>query len=262
MKHLAGIFIMTVFAFSCNSKNPDIFELGKSDLEESNLRGKVWKIQKTIHRVGDNCRCPAAERDECNQASFVYNEKGNLIESCDIDNNGNIDFTYKYVYNKYGECLEIDRFSGDQLMGKEVNIHDEGKITEVKEFNEKGINEKIYKYEYSNNEVSDGRILNKAGYVIATFHNEYKNGQLVLQMEKDSIGEILSIVNYKWNTHNDKIETITTYPKAKSEYQLTYDYEYDEAGNWVKQTQLFDGEVVKIVMRDSTYYEDNEIVSL
>jgi len=262
MKHLAGLILVALFAFSCNNQNSDLSALRKSDLEESNLKGKVSKIQKTIHTVGDNCRCPAAEKDECSQASFMYNEKGYLIESCDIDNNGNIDFTYKYLYNKHDECLEIDKFSGDQLMGKEVNILKEGRITEVKEFNEMGINEKIYKYEYLNNDVSGGKILNKSGDVVTSFQNEYKNGQLASQMEKDSIGDILSIVKYKWNTHNDKIETITTFPKAESEYQLTYDYEYDEAGNWVKQTLLFNGEVIKIVMREITYYDDNEIVSL
>jgi len=147
-------------------------------------------------------------------------------------------------------------------MGKEVNVHEDGKISEVIAFNENGIKEKICKYEYSNNELSGGKILNKAGNVVTSFQNEYKNGQLVSQTEKDSIGEILSIVNYKWNTQNDKIETITNFPKAESKYQLIYEYEYDEAGNWVKQTQLFNGEVVKIVMRDITYYEDNEIVNL
>ena len=73
MKQLAGLLFVVFFAFSCNSRNSDISELSKSDLASANLKGKVWKIQKTIHRVGDNCRCPAAERDECNQASF--NEK-------------------------------------------------------------------------------------------------------------------------------------------------------------------------------------------
>jgi hypothetical protein len=263
MKQLTGLFFVALFAFCCSSKKSDLSELSKSDLEAANLKGKVWKIQKTIHTVGDNCKCPAAEKDECNQASYVYNEKGNLIESCDIDNNGNIDFTYKYIYDKHDLCVEIDKFSGDILRGKEVNTIQGGKIMEIKTINEAGRMINLYKYKYAGNELSEGKILNKSGNVLTTFHNDYVNEQLTSRTVKDSLGNVLNITKYNWNSNNDKMETITSIPNDNSEYKIIFEYEYDNEGNWIKQTQLFNGEIVKIVMRVITYYDNNnEMVSL
>jgi hypothetical protein len=262
MKQLSGLLLVAFLAFSCSTKKSELTALKKTDLEVANLKGSVWKIQKTIHTVGNKCSCPAAEKEECNQASFVYNEQGNLIESCDIDNNGNIDFTYKYNYDKHGVCKEIEKFSSEQLVDKKENIFEDGKLIEVKVFNGEGINENSCQYRYTGDEVSERKIVNRSGNVVATFHYEYSNGQLVSQMEKDSVGDVLTITTYNRNSKNDKIETITTFPKSKSEYKLIFEYEYDNAGNWIKQTQLYNGELIRIVMREITYYENEELVSL
>jgi hypothetical protein len=250
MKKLIYYAMVVIIAVSCKSEKSNL----QSDLEAANLKGKVWKIEKTIHNANAKSCCPAGQKDECKQALYVYNEKGNLVENSTVDDNGKILITTKYVYNRHDVCSEISKYSGNKLVGKEANILQGDKIIAVKVFDEDGANENIQKYEYSGNEIIGGTTLNKAGEVVSSFHNEYLNGQLDSQTEKDGNGDIATITKYKRNSHNDVIESIFTNPKMNTEYKLTFDYEYDDKGNWIKQTQLYNGEIAGIIMRNITYY--------
>jgi len=51
------------------------------------------------------------------------------------------------------------------------------------------------------------------------------------------------------------IESVFTKSGMNSEYKLTFDYEYDKEGNWIKKTQFYNGEIVVIIMRNITYYK-------
>lgn len=250
MKQFACLLIMTAFFFSCKSGKTNL----QSDLTESNLKGKVWKIEKNIHNADAKVRCACGEREECNQTTYVYNEKGNLAESAAIEIDGKILITSRYIYDRDGACKEIDKYSGEKLVGKEVNILKGDKLMEVTTFDKNGVSENVCKYEYTGDDVSDGTTYNAAGEIVSFFHNEYLNGQLYSQTEKDKSGDITVITKYKRNGNNDVIESIFNNPKINGEYKLTFDYEYDKEGNWIKKTQLFNGKIAGVVMRNITYY--------
>jgi hypothetical protein len=84
MNKIACLSMIAIIAFSCKTEQSQV----KSDLESANLKGKVWKIDKTIHDAEAKCACPAAMKTECNQSQYVYDNNGNLIESNAIDENG------------------------------------------------------------------------------------------------------------------------------------------------------------------------------
>jgi len=251
MKQLAYLLITTFIIFSCKSEKYN----HQSDLQASNLKGKVWKVEKTIHNADEKITtCPCGEREDCKQALSVYNEKGNLDEYTTIDIDGKILVTSRYSYDRNDLCKEIHRYSGEKLVGKELNIFRGDKLIEVKVINADEVTENVYKYEYSGNEVSDGTTLSTSGEIVGSFHNEYSDGQLDSQTKKDNTGNITVITKYKRNTHNDVTESIYTNHSLNSEYKLTFDYEYDSKGNWIKQTQLYNGKIVAIIMRNITYY--------
>jgi len=250
MKQFACLLIISVSILSCNSGKHNL----RSDLNESNLKGKVWKIEKTIHNADAKVRCACGEGDECNQTRSVYNEKGNLAESADIEIDGKILVTSRYIYNSDGACKEIEKYSGEKLVGKEVNIISEDKLMEVKTFDKDGVTENVCKYEYRGDDVSDGTTYNAAGEIVSSFHNEYLNGQLDSQTEKDNKGNITGITKYMRNSNNDVIESAFNNPRMNSENKLTFDYEYDKEGNWIKKTQLYNGKIAGIIMRNITYY--------
>jgi hypothetical protein len=251
MKQLAGILLVLVIAFACNSENSK----PETDLAGANLKGKVAKIQKTIHDANAIPCCPAAEKSDCKQAIYVYNEKGFITESSNLDVDGEIQETSKYIYAKNDVCTEIDKFSGYQLIGKELNTYEGVNLIETKVFDKYGELSTINKYEYTVDGLSKGTTYSKSGEILSSFENIYLNGQLESQTEKDDKGEIVAVSKYKRNTNNDVIETVYTNLRINSGSTLSFDYEYDNAGNWIKKTQVYNGEIMGIILRNIEYFD-------
>jgi hypothetical protein len=250
LRQITGFLMIICLLFSCDSERSNV----KSDLVASNLKGKIWKIQRTIYKVGDKVKCPACQRDNDKNSFYVYDAEGKLIKCSEMDENGDTVLVSRYIYNHQGVCTEIDKYSGGKITGKLVNLLQGGRVTEVKEYNEEGTVENIYKYEYAENEISAGKVLNKSGDVVSSFNYEYLNGQICSQIEKNGTGDLWTVTKYKRNSNNDIIETIKSYPNDASEYKPTFEYEYDNLRNWVKQTQYYEGEIAGIVVRNLTYF--------
>lgn len=250
MKKSAVLVMIAIIAFSCKSEQSHV----KSDLAIANLKGNVWKIDKTVHNANGACVCPAATKTECNQAKYVYDKKGKLLVSCTIDENGSTNDSSSYIYNRRGLCSEIAKFSGKKPIGKEVAVVQDGRVTGYKIYNESGIIATTRNYVYSGDEISEEKTLNRDGVVISTIENEYLNGQLVSQTNKDDKGNVQSIYKIKRNASNDIIEYHIIIPTDNKEYQLLYEYEYDSAGNWIKQTRFYDGQIENIVTRNIEYF--------
>jgi hypothetical protein len=250
MRKFFYLSVILPLALSCSSEMKNV----RSDLETSNLKGKVWKIEKTVHNALGKPVCPAAEKDECNNSVFVYNKNGYLTELSELDENGNISSSSKYIYSSKDLCKEIEKYSGNAPKGKEVNVYKNGQLKEVMSFNEQGEPETICSYDYTGQDLTAGKIMNKAGELISSFRNEYSNGQLCKQIALDKSGNPVSITTFIRNEKNDIVEYRVSTPKADSEFKVINEYEYDNLGNWVKKTQKYDGEIVGIVMRNITYY--------
>jgi hypothetical protein len=252
LKQFAGLMMIICLLFSCSSEK----NIVKSDLEASNLKGKIWKIQRTIYKVGDKVKCPACQRDNDKNSFYVYNAEGKLIKCSEMDENGDTVLVSRYIYNHQGVCSEIDKYSGGKLIGKLINVLQGTIVAEAKEYNEAGAIEYIYKYGYTGNEISSGKVLNNSGEVVSSLNYEYLNGQICSQIEKNNTGDLWTVTKYKRNTNNDIVETIKSYPKDTSEYMPSFEYDYDKQGNWIKQTQFFEGQIAGIIVRNITYFNN------
>jgi hypothetical protein len=244
---------IVVFAISCNSESV----IMKTDLDLSNLNGKVWKVEKRIHDASVGCVCPSAQ-DECDQSLTIYDKKGNIAQSFDIDPNGDTAVHLKYLYNKNGICTRIEKFSKERLIGKEVPVFQRGKLIKLKVLDENAECVTTYNYKYSGNDVSqieakdaEGELLNKTVY-------ENKDGKLVSQTETGKDGKVRSNARYIKNENNDNIEMLFSVAGDTSVYRVTYQYEYDAMGNWTKQTKYFKNEISSVVLRNITYYESSD----
>jgi hypothetical protein len=260
MKKIVLISLVYIFAIACKSEryNP------KSDLEASNLKGKVWKIEKTIFRASDKSKCPCSGLNEDKQTFYIYNDKGNLTESSKVDEDGNIVLVSKYLYNRHGVCNEIaDYLPGEKPAGKEVNTITGKKVTEVKVYDEGGKIENTCKYTYSGNELSEGRTYNKAGDPVSSFQNVYLDGQVNTRTDRNILLNISKVTRYKRNTSNDISEYTVTNSSDSTDFKITMEYEYDNQGNWIKQTQVYNGEIQGIILRNITYYtQENQVSKL
>lgn len=251
MKQIAAICLLAATAFSCQNDQSVV----KTHLELANLKGSVRMVDKTVHNAEAKSVCPAADKLEANQSTYVYNKSGNLEESSMIDPNGRVTEVSKYIYNKRGRCIGIDKFTGDTKTGREVPVLDGGKMTELKVYDRDNTNIITYRYVYSGDDISVTRTIDREGNESSSVTNEYVNGELVSQTERDGNGDIKSISRFVRNPSNDVTEYIISVPKNNEEYRFNFEYEYDEAGNWVRQTQYYDGRIVNIVIRNITYFE-------
>jgi hypothetical protein len=140
------------------------------------------------------------------------------------------------------------------VAGKDVPVFDGKKTTGFKSFNANGQIESTLSLTYSGEEVGEESTINADGEIISLVQNEYVNGQLVSQTEKYGNGEVKQINKYIRNANNDIIEYLIILPKDNSQFKFTYNYDYDDAGNWIKQTRLYEGEIEIVVIRNIEYY--------
>lgn len=254
MKKLAELFFIAIIAISCNTK--------KTDLEESNIKGKVWKIQETSFKGEEKFgKYQIGDKNYYGHSLYIFNERGNLIESQVLDRKGKPEDISKFTYNEDNLCIEISAFEDNELKSKQINSFQGKKLVEAKLYDKKGALENTYRYDYRGNVITHGKILNKLGRTVNTFENDLSNELLNSQTVKDSINQVISITKYKRNKNNDLIETLANYPKDSTKYEYTFDYEYDKKNNWTKQYQFDkEGKIESIKVRNIVYYNDLKIV--
>lgn len=245
------ILIFTILA-SCNSP--------KNDLDESNLKGDVWKAQETSYAGEEKYgEYVVGDKNYWGHSYNEFNKLGNLVDSKRFDDDGEITSYSKYKYDKDANCIEIETYVDGELTKKQINKIDKNKIHEVKYFDKDGELESVYRYNYSAKNISDGIILDKNGTITNTFSNDFKNGFFYSQTFKDSIGAIIRHSTFKRNEYGDLIELLTSYPNDTSETKHLFSYDYDAEGNWIKQYQFDeDGKIEDIIIRNIVYYSDEK----
>ncbi len=252
MKKITVLIFIALFAISCNNN--------QTDLEESNIKGKVWKIQETSFEGEEKFgKYQVGDKNYWGNNLYILNEYGNLVESHTLDKKGKSETVSKYSYNENNTCSEISTFSEDELIGKQTNIIQGNKIAKVKLFDEDGELENIYQYEYSGQDLTSGKIFNKENKLTKTFENKYSNGFVEERIVKDSIKEVSAITKYLRNNNGDIIEEIVSYPKDTSENKYLFGYEYDKMKNWIKQFQFDkEGKIENIIVRKIIYFGDSK----
>ncbi len=252
MKHFTLLFIFAFLALSCNQKKS---EPNKSDLELANLKGRVSRVQSTVFQV-KNSVCPAANCGvSCKQTITSYNEKGKIMGTCCINDDGDTVLISKYVYDRRQRCKEIDKYSKDELAGREVNEFDGDNLSRVVVFNEYGEPDNIYKYEYPRSDMSVRRILDSKSEALSSCRYFFVNGQIDSLQEMDVNGNVATITKHFRNENQDVILSRVNYPERDEEVKFSFQYEYDGQHNWTQQKQIFNGDIVQIIVRNILYYE-------
>lgn len=237
------ILMLAALLTSCNSN--------RNDLEKYNLKGKVWKVKETRYY---------GEEKFDGHRLYIFNEDGNLTETQQLDRKGKIEKTTKYSYDENGICAEITTYEDDKVVEKQVNQINNNQIKETQVFDNKGKLKSKYQYAYSGADISGGRVFNSDGGLHVTFQNKLSSGLLTKQIVKDSLEEISSIRIYERNKEGDIITQKIQFPKDTIEYVYTFQYDYDEKGNWLKQYQFDeDGKIDNILVRKIVYYDKSKV---
>jgi len=170
---------------------------------------------------------------------YEYNEKNQCIKEDEYE--GKIKYTTTYTYNDKGLCSEqiwSDAVGGTKILTETFKYNDAGKVTE-------------FKCDWA---VDD--TLEAQDYTITKMYNA-KN-QLFVSTQTNGAGVTTSSAMFRYDDKGNETEmliiSVDIRTKITKEEKISYTYEYDTTGNWIKKTSFAEGVVDYTEERVITYY--------
>jgi len=237
-------------------------------------------IRYDYHYVYDTASNPIEEfyGNERFTAVNQYNSLGKLIECSTFEEGGELYLRYMYSYNAAGQDLENKVYNNTGILVEKVNYLYDGNgklMEEVQELEEGKFGYRyVYRYDAVGNETEkisyrfDGSIESKVNSdydiysnLIATkgdgFESEFeynKKGNLVQEIEKE--GNVFKFRSlYTYDEYDNLLKSAFFNAKGDHFFGSSYVYEYDEQGNWIKETKYnFENFAETIRERTISYY--------
>lgn len=182
---------------------------------------------------------PGADENH-NPVFYTYNEKGLLIQEY---------HNYKFANTWHRTSYEYDE-RGNTILCRTEGSHLDYYLEQTSVYNEKNI---LVESKY----ISEGELKNWSKYDldakgnIIRVHKLDKEGKVILSQDHKPVTDA--------NGYPIKFET----PKKKKDKNISYLFENDSHGNWVKKTEMYDKLVNFITIREIIYYgEDFNVVPL
>ncbi len=212
----------------------------------------------------------------CQRYSYRYNNEERIVEECLLDENNIVTTRYTFAYDAAGNVTERCYTNEHGSFSGTTNSYDEHHrliATQWYSSDDLRCGRTDYQYEAgrlvqetmtSGHLIPDDRTttLEQNGVVQQVHyrynyehtlyrhrHHYYPDGQLQKSNEEhyDEQGNPVQQIQ----RHYDTLGNLLRHRQNENE---TY-YQYDAQGNWVRRTQLIDGEEMETVVRDITYYE-------
>jgi serine/threonine protein kinase len=261
----------------------------KNDWTELGLKGKVLSCTEIY--FGAEARFGKIKKGEWNGEKHIYffNINGNKNKEEYFSNQtGGLNLKEFYQYNNKGKIIERISFDNNgKLRNKETFKYDEKDTLIEDDFydeNGKLVLKSIYHYDPNANRIADNYSSN--GNLCTKSVNQYDlKGNLLVEILYDSTGstiakdtyqydkddnlfveihyyshhyfgdKLVKRINYKYSNGNNLIEEKFFDEKGSILGELTYKYEFDKYGNWIKQISFLDGKPSSITERILKYFE-------
>ena len=280
MRAIILLFLFNLWLIEC--ENPK----KKSDLEKLGFKGKVKSVE-TIYYYAVEKSGKITKGDTSTKAFYLFNKQGNLQEKLTdfyygsqyktkyvYDSQNNL--IQNYIYDSYGDLdkkiiykndnkgnkiEELIYDENDSLIKKYTYVYDlRGNLKKEFEYNPQGLkSKKTYKYDlkgnlkkekfYRSNGELDGKYIYKydsQGKVIAKYWFTTKVWLTLKLTYKNT---------YKYNSQGDLIEEILYKNDGSIENKRSYEYEYDNQGNWIRAIEYDTKEKPQyIIIRKIEYY--------
>ena len=248
MKQILYIIICLITLSACSDK--------RNGLDELNLKGDVVKYYQTQYEAEEKFgKWELGDKSYYGHSLMIFNDDGFVKEQQSLNKDGSIDMRYVNSF-KDGLLSETSSFDeNDKLKAKSVYNSSGGKIVSSKEYDEEGKLEREINYNYKGELIASVEIL-KNGTVTSKFENFFSGDQLDKQIHYDSLGQVSSISKYKRNSNDDISKYQSLDEGGKVDYEVEWEYEYDDKGNWIKQYDKNDGKIENISVRKIIYKED------
>lgn len=213
----------------------------KTDWSKKNLKGKV----KIIKMFSVNTLT----------ITYHYNQNG-YIASTEA---GNIQSKYHYNHNHLLTDIETEYFQNGSKVKwvlSRYQYDQKGNQVEEKTFGIDGVlSSKTLNTFDSNNRLIEAKTFG-ANDILLMVSNFDTQGIRTTTTTYDMNGQVISTSEIK-NDDNGNIvyiKTLSNVNGIRNENIVTYTYQYDTQGNWIRQTQNSNGIEVIIIKREITYY--------
>lgn len=210
-----------------------------------------------------------------------FNNNGFITEITNYNRSGNISQKSVCIFDEDGKLTKINKYDeyGDEIQRTVYTYNENKKVTKIVDYDKSGKIICTNKYELEGDKVTKHQFISeysKGNYDM----NEYKGNTLVKSVEYDKNGKptgeykefenekIKKIVQKDYTvifTYNDKglctsvdngqLISTNSYSVEKGE-SYTYDYEYDDKGNWVRKIERKkDSQIAtRIFVREIEYF--------
>ena len=192
-----------------------------------------------------------------NKTKFIYDDKGRLKEEHFYFKEPTVQFRNVYDYDDEGRKIKDARYKGEELDYTTLFTY-EGNNLASRETTEGTENKpvRIEKFSYDAN----GNLAKE--YMFDAFDksetiDEYKydSNKNMIQRTLTENKKVVFETTNEYDTKGNLSKTITVDAENTPIQQLSYTYEYDDKGNWIKKTVYKNDEPFVIVERNITYFE-------
>ena len=205
----------SIYAAEEKSGEIVIVELKKYSISQFDSKGKMIE-EKEYNSEGEQLRITKYQHDDQGNRT-VYNSDGELI------------YKSKYHYDSKGNTIEEDMYDSEGELGRQIKSQydSDSKLIEKVSYGRDGELTGQFKYQYD----SKGNMRESTSY--------FPDGRIML---------------VKYGNKGNMIEMAHYDADGMLKEERTYQYEFDETDNWIKQTAVYSEDYKKIIIREIEFY--------
>ncbi len=266
--------------FACADKK-------ENDLQKTFLKGHVKSVREISYEAWGNADTLVQGEVIDNQGAentyTLYNKKGYITDIYKYDRENEIKYKWHFYYDKKQtkqlsakryEAKDFQQDSTYYLYDKKIRTIEyvrcdekgeiksrilseydkKGNVIEEKMLNKDNLLEKITKFKYKKNKLTEGRSYDSNHkLLIISIYSYDKNGNMESITMTDCKNQPISRGVYSYNKEGF-VKTELLQRPGYTDLLLEYVYTIDEQGNWIQRIMLSQNEAFQITKREIEYF--------
>lgn len=191
--------------------------------------------------------------------SWQYDVRGNRTREILLKNADSSTVNSSYDYNAFGKLVRktVKHSANSKLDYALYYTYDSlGNITSEYTHYRDGISD--YKKEYKFDSLGSKTEFihySASGKIVEMFLYKYDALKRLAEENKyDTSGQLISRTTHAYDEKNNETALTLYLPSGKPDVEVTWQYEYDKAGNWTSKKQFVHGTLTAEIKREIEYY--------
>ena len=230
LKKRENLFNLNLDTYTIYDKNEKVIETGQYEID-----GSLY--EKTLYERNENGDVlKAIKKNSLNETKsywiYEYNSKKKMVSVKTFDSENKVTNIQSNEYDENGNNIEMSLKTSENENGWKY----------------------VYKYNSDNKKIEQFRYKPDGSLKDNRKYSYDKNGNLNIEIKIDPNGSILKFVS-----EYDKMNNITIQnwfnEKEEQTHQTSFEYVYDENGNWITKKRSSNGELSMVWEREIEYYK-------